>query len=180
MQPPLETRKAVLQAVIVLVVFLVAGAACGWLWHQIWAPAPTGFAYQNEPVFDDDVVFRGTGLYMVIGLTAGLVLCAVATWFFEADEVLTLAAVALGSVAAGWLMVAVGSALGPESMYAAAQGAEDFTVIEANLEAGSLVPWIAFPGGALVGAVVVLVAFTSGPATRSQVAEHPVSDRYEP
>src|SRR3546814_19207665 len=107
MQPPLETRKAVLQAVIVLVVFLVAGAACGWLWHQIWAPAPTGFAYQNEPVFDDDVVFRGTGLYLVIGLPAGLVPGALANWVFEASAVLNLAALAHGSGARRWLVLAV-------------------------------------------------------------------------
>lgn len=154
------SRRAIRQAGIVVAVYLIAGAFCGWLWHHIWAPAPKGFAYHGYPRFDDDLVFRSTGLCLVIGLAAGLLIGLLVTWLFEADEVFTLGAVVVGSLLAGWLMVWVGSSLGPESMFGAAKSAKDFDGVRASLEAGPLVPWVAFPGGSLLGSVLMLVCFT--------------------
>lgn len=154
------SRLALRQSGIVVAAYLIAGAFCGWLWHHLWAPAPKGFAYHDYPRFDDDLVFRGTGLCLLIGLAAGLLISLLVTWLFEADEVFTLGAVVVGSLLAGWLMVWVGSSLGPDSMFEAAKGAKDFDELRASLEAGPLVPWVAFPGGSLLGSVLVLVCFT--------------------
>ncbi|MDT0201271.1 hypothetical protein [Nocardioides sp. AE5] len=156
-----RTARALRQALVVVLTFIVAGVVCGWLWHQVWAPAPEGFVYQHVPRFEDDEVIRSTGLYFLIAAAAGLLLGLVLTWWFEADEVITLAAVVLGALVAGWVMIGMGAWLGPESMEKVAAGAEDWTELKASMEVAGAAPWVAFPGGALAGAFVILVCFRS-------------------
>lgn len=148
------------QPLIVLVAFVVTGAGCGWLWHHLWAPAPTGVAFEGKMYFPDDTVFRGTGLYLLIAVGAGLVLGALLTYLLERDEVLTLVAVVLGAVIAGALMAWVGSMLGPESPQAAADAlTQEPGEVTGALRADPLARWTSFPSGAVVGALFVLVTF---------------------
>ena len=139
-----------------VVIFLVAGALGGWFWHHLWAPAPEGFVYAKIPRFDDDQEFRGTGLYLMISVATGLVIAAVCTAVFERNELWTLAAVIVGAFAAGFVMQAVGHALGPDSASAFAEQAKDYERVRADLHAAWLPVIVGFPAGALLGSVSVL------------------------
>ncbi|QIX26376.1 hypothetical protein ncot_07005 [Nocardioides sp. JQ2195] len=145
---------------IVIGAFVLAGLFCGWLWHQLWAPAPEGVVYGHVPRFEDDKDFRGVGLYFLVAVVAGVLISLVSTFVFERDEVWTLLAVVVGSLAAGGVMLAVGKALGPDSAAEAARRADDFAKVKGDLHA----PWVtvltSFPGGAALGSVVVLTCFT--------------------
>ncbi|MDN5893912.1 MAG: hypothetical protein L0H93_07770 [Nocardioides sp.] len=146
---------------IILATFVLAGLFCGWLWHHLWAPAPTGLAFKGKMYFPDDTIFRGTGIYMLIAIVGGLVLGALLTWLLERDEVVTLVAVLVGAVLAGLVMGMLGSALGPESPQAAADAlTKDPGNVTGNLTVAPLARWTCFPGAAIVGALLVLVTFT--------------------
>lgn len=153
-------RSGLHQALIVAVTFVVAGAACGWLWHQWWQPAPQGFVVDGQAHFADDAVFRGTGLYFLIASVAGLVIGALVTRFFEKDEVWTLAGLVVGALLAGAVMLLVGRALGPDSAAEFAESAKNFEAVTGDLSAAPLAVVVAFPGGALVGAVTMLSLFS--------------------
>lgn len=148
------------QPLVILVVFVVSGLVCGWLWHQLWAPAPTGMGFQGQVYFPDDQVFRATGLYFLTAIVAGVVLGTVLTYLLDRDEVATLVAVVCGALLAGVLMALVGGALGPESAQEAAEQFRDRPgEITGDLAVEPLAMWTCFPGGAVVGALFVLVMF---------------------
>jgi hypothetical protein len=148
------------EVVLVVLAFLLAGAACGWLWHAWWAPAPTGVVIEGQVFFPPDEAFSGTALYMLVAAGAGALLGVVLSLVFERDELWTLAAVVVGAVAAGVVMAQVGHLLGPEDVDRVAARTENFEEVPSDLRAGPLAAYAAFPGGALVGFVVVLVTFT--------------------
>ena len=143
-----------------LAIFVIVGALGGWLWHHLWAPAPEGLVYGGLARFDDDLEFRGTGLYLIIAVLLGLLGGLVCTYFFERHEVWTLAAVALGSVAAAFVMLGVGHTLGPDSAASFAEHADDFETVRGDLHATWLAVGVSFPAGALLGSVTVLSIFT--------------------
>ena len=158
---PQRDRATLLrQVLIVLVTFVVAGLLCGWLWHAWWAPAPQATVFNKRPYFEPDAEFRGTGLYMLIAGLAGLLLGLFFAYFFDRDEVTTLAAVVVGAVVAGLLMAWVGHLLGPENADTVARRTADFEKIDGDLHAGPLAAYVAFPGGAVIGEAAVLVLFT--------------------
>lgn len=160
------------EPLVILVVFLVAGLAAGWVWHQIWAPAPTGVGYQGRTLFSDDVIFEATGLYVLIAIGVGLLVGAVLTYLLERDEVATLLAVVVGALLAGLVMALVGGALGPDSAQAAAeQFSEKPGEVTADLSVVPLAMWTCFPGSAVVGALFVLVTFTRRTPTEPSTAE---------
>ena len=157
-----RTSRATLlrQTLIVLVTFVVVALVCAWIWHAWWAPAPTGVVVGKKVYYEPDEEFRGTGLYMLIAATAGLVLGLLFSFLFEADEVATLAAVVAGGVIAGLVMAWVGHLLGPENAADVARHTADFEKIDGDLRAGPVAAYVAFPGGAVLGSVAVLVTFT--------------------
>jgi hypothetical protein len=157
---------------IILGVFAVAGALAGVVWELLWTP-PTGVAHQGEFVMDGPALraeFGGTGSYVLISAALGLVLGVVLTVLCDEDELVTLIAVAAGAVLAAWLMREVGSALGPPDPRELARTLEDYTELPADLRVrGSA--WVAFPAGALTGALVVLLGVTRhrDPSTKKPV-----------
>ena len=161
------SRRVAIDVVAILVVFAVAGVACGFLWEHIWT-APTGVAYQHKWVLDGGGLpedFSGTGLYALIAAAAGLVLGLVLTLVFDNDEVASLAAIIVGAVLAAYLMWVVGVALGPPDPHTIARTADDFDPIPADLSVHGKSPWLAFPLGALVSAAAVFFLY---PRRRSQ------------
>ena len=148
------------QVLIVLVVFVAAGVVCGWLWHAWWAPAPDAVVVDQRVYYEPDVEFRGTGLYMLVAALAGIALGLLFALLFDRDEVTTLAAVVAGGVLAGLVMAWVGHALGPENAAEVARHTADFEKIDGDLHAGPLAAYAAFPGGAVLGTVAVLITFT--------------------
>ena len=135
------------------------GAACGAVWELWWTP-PTGVVLDHVWYPDLEGVrelFAGTGLYVLIGLAGGVLLGAICAWFFDRVELVTLAAVAAGSVLAAWLMFAVGTALAPADPAAAASTAPDRTELPGTLEVEGDGAFVAFPAGAMTGIAVVFI-----------------------
>lgn len=145
---------------IVLVVFVAAGLVCGWLWHAWWAPAPEAVVVDERVFYEPDVEFRGTGLYMLVAALTGIALGLLFAFLFDHDEVTTLAAVVAGGVLAGLVMAWVGHVLGPENAAEVARRTPDFEKIDGDLHAGPLAAYVAFPGGAVLGDLAVLITFT--------------------
>lgn len=144
--------------VVVLVGFLVAGALAGVVWEWVWSPPP-GFALEGKWVQDGGGLrdsFSGTGTYVVVAAVSGILLGALAGLLFDRSELATLITVAVGALLAGWVMHLVGEALGPPDPDPIAQGAADYTTIPGELTLSGRSPWVAFPGGALIGLMVVL------------------------
>jgi len=99
----------------------------------------------------------GTSLFALVALAGGVLLGAVCAWFFDRVELVTLAAVAAGSVLAAWLMFEVGTALAPPDPAAAASAARDYTELPGALEVEGTGAFVAFPAGALTGLAIVFI-----------------------
>lgn len=146
------------EVAIIVAGFLVAGALAGVVWQWVWSP-PGGFALDGKWVQDGGGLrdsFSGTGTYVVVAAVGGLLLGTLSGLLFDRSELATLLAVAVGALLAGWVMQLVGEALGPPDPDPIARGAEDYTKIPGDLSVLGRSPWVAFPGGALTGLIVVL------------------------
>jgi hypothetical protein len=154
---------AALQALATVAVLAGAGALCGVLWFHLW-DVPLGVVsdgkwYTDEAGLRDD--FAGTGLYVTIAVLAGLLLGALAAWVCDRSELVTLMAVAGGSVLAAYLMLRVGYHLSPPDPQTVARTAADGARVDGALRVHQWPPRLAFPFGALVGLVAVY-SLTSG------------------
>ncbi len=161
----------IVRALAVLVAAAVLGALAGVVWELIWTP-PSGIAYQGKFVLDENGLpgeFSGTGWYVVVAAAAGILLGAGAALATRDGEIVSLAAVALGAVLAGWLMFHVGHALGPPDPGPIAAKADDLTAIVGDLRVGGAglhprpfaldsAAFVAFPAGALMAYAALLLA----------------------
>lgn len=150
------------QVVTIVVGLALVGALAGAVWEWVWTP-PQGVAFEGEFVLDLAGLrsdFSGTGLYVVVGVVAGLLAGAVAGFATRRREVLTLVAVTAGAVLAAWVMLRVGVALGPPDPDPIAAAAEDYTPIVSDLRVVGTSPYVALPGGALLGLIATLLGVT--------------------
>ena len=148
---------AALQGLVTVATFAAVGALCGLLWFHLWQ-VPPGVVSDGEWFTDETGLrgdFAGTGLYVAIAALAGLVLGALAAWFLDRAELVTLVAVAAGSVLAAYLMLRVGYHLSPPDPQVVARTAEDGARVDGALRVHQWPPRLAFPFGALVGLVAV-------------------------
>lgn len=151
--------RALRQVLLVLVGFAVVGALAGVMWEWVWTP-PTGVALGKEFLLDGDGLrgeFSGTAVYVAVASLAGLLVGVLVAVLSDRDELLTLVAVAAGSVLAAWVMLEVGAALGPPDPGPLARTAEDYTPLVDELQVAGRSPFVALPGGALVGLIVIFV-----------------------
>ena len=163
----MSVGRRLARLLVVLVAFAVSGVLAGVVWHALWTP-PSGVYYQDEWVIDaagapQDV--GGTALYVVVGLVAGLVVGFAVTLTSRRDEMLVLAAVAVGSGVAAALMAITGHALGPPDPRPLAAGQEDFTAADADLRVEGTSPYVAYPAGALSAATASFLLL-NGPRRR--------------
>lgn len=145
------------QVLIVLILFAVAGAVGGLLWEWLWAP-PTGVVVNHQWLQDEGGLrddFSGTGTYVAVAAIAGLLIGAAVAVFFDRAELVTLLVVAGGSVLAAWVMYHVGLWVSPPDPGPLAESAKNGTHLPGRLLVSGDSPFVAFPGGALVGLVVV-------------------------
>ena len=157
---PTRSRVVLLQALAIVVVLAIGGALCGVLWFRLWDP-PAGVVSDGQWVTDEAGLragFSGTGGYVAIAAVAGLVLGVLLTLLLDRSELVTLVAVACGSVLAGYLMLEVGMHLGPADPHTLARTAADGTRLDGALRAPGWPPRLAFPLGALLGLLGVLLA----------------------
>ena len=151
-----------LQALAVLAIFAVVGALAGVVWEWLWTP-PTGVVVHHQWLQDETGLrgdFSGTGIYVLVAVVAGLLTGAVVALLLDRSELLTLVAVVVGALLAGWLMHRVGSALGPADPHQLARTARDGTHLPARLVLSGSSATRAFPGGALLGLTVVFLGFS--------------------
>ena len=129
----------ILRTVVVSVVLLVlAGAVAGVVWVWLWTP-PSGVVVDHRWVQDE------TGLLMAVLLAV----------LFDRTEIATLIAVLAGSVLAGWVMYRVGLALSPADPRTLADSVKNGTRLPGRLAVDGGSPFRAFPGGAMLGLVIV-------------------------
>jgi hypothetical protein len=164
---------ASVQALVIVVVFGVVGVGCGWLWYHLW-DAPSGVVsghqwYTNEAGLRAD--FDGVAWYVTIALAAGLVLGILAALLFDRSELVTLAAVVLGSLLAAYLMLRVGTHLSPGDPHELAKTAQDGDKLKGALQVDPWPPRAAFPFGALLGLAFVYL-LSSGRSPKEPRTEH--------
>jgi len=152
-------RRLLLRLVLVLAAFLALGAVAGVVWERLWSP-PTGLVVDNAWYLDADGVqedFSGTGLYVLVALATGALVGLATALTTRGHELATLAVVAAGSVAAAWLMLLTGTALGPPDPRPLADGREDYTEIPSDLRVVGVAPYVALPAGALTTVAVCFI-----------------------
>ena len=74
---------------------------------------------------------------------------------FDKAELVNLAVVLVGSVLAGWVMYRVGLVLSPADPRSLADSVEDGTRLPGRPTVSGISPFQAFPGGAMLGLVIV-------------------------
>jgi hypothetical protein len=164
------------RALLVVAAFAAAGALAGVGWEALW-DAPGGIVYHHKWFLDPsgpDVSFSGTALYVLLALPVGVVLGAGAA-LLRGREALTLGSVLVGSLLAGWLMFAVGHAMGPPDPRVLAAAEPDYTRVPSDLvlaaRKDSTAPYrstafVALPVGALAGLTVVFLTGVKRPRRR--------------
>jgi len=160
------------QALLSVAVLAGVGALAGVVWDWVWTPT-RGVVVNHEWNAGDALglqhEFSATGWYVVIGALAGLVAGIVVAALFDRAPLLTLASVVVGSALAAWLMLVVGTALGPADPAGIARTADDGTRLPQQLEITGASPWIALPVGALIGLIAVFVGLST---RRSRAGMH--------
>jgi hypothetical protein len=169
-------RPLLRHGVVVVVVFLAAGALAGVLWERLW-DAPAGVTYEGswylEPA-GPDVAFQGVALFVLIAFPLGLVL-AVLAGIRRGHELATVLLVLVAAALAGIVMYAVGTSLGPADPQALAAGKPDYTPLSGDLALNApdegLAPYrstalVALPAGAMTGLVATYLFASRGLARR--------------
>jgi hypothetical protein len=158
-----RVTRAIGWTVGLLAVFAGAGAACGLLWHaRLHAPSGVvvgGRWYADPWSSGEQASFASTGYYVVIAVVAGLVLGLVAAWSSRAPELVTLAAVVVGSVVAAGLMMVVGLHGAPPDPASAAAHAADGTRMSGTISRPGRAALIVWPLASILatGAVFLLL-----------------------
>ncbi len=160
-----QLRRAAAQATLCVVVFAAVGALGGVLWRHLWTPAH-GVVQQHlwfPNPFDagEQHDFNGDALYFLVALGSGVVLGVVALVLMRGSELVTLLAVAIGSVVAGLVMWRVGLLGNPADPMQLAKHAADGTKLPSRLHLANAVPLIGYPLGAL-GTLAAVFLTTTG------------------
>lgn len=170
---------AAVQAVVFMAVFALSGALAGFVWERVW-DAPVGVAFQDQWFLEPagpDYSFSGTGWYVIVALVAGALTTIVLAWWWPRHEVMSLAAIVVGSMLAGWVMFTMGHALGPPDPQLLAAGKEDLTAIPSDLTLAGVdgrprlfrldsSAMAAFPIGAMLASIYVFLVDRRHRSTR--------------
>jgi hypothetical protein len=155
-------RQVLPQVLVSLVLLEAAGALAGVVWVWLWTP-PTGVVVDHQWVQDESGLrgdFSATGSYVAVAAVTGLVIAVLLGVLFDKAEIVNLLVVLAGSVLAGWVMYRVGIALSPADPRSLADSVKDGTRLPGRLAVNGVSPFKsypggAFPGGAMLGLVIV-------------------------
>ncbi|GAA4758802.1 hypothetical protein GCM10023350_50880 [Nocardioides endophyticus] len=170
-------KQVVLQLGLVVAALAAVGALAGVVWQWLWTPT-IGVVVDHHWSAGDAIglqhEFSGTGWYVIVALVAGLVAGIAVALLADRVPLLTLAAVVVGSGLAAWLMLVVGTALGPPDPDVAARTADDGTRLPMQLSVTGYSPWGALPSGALLGLLFVFIGLS--PRQQASSVETPPND----
>lgn len=155
----LSGRPAVEVGFVVVALALV-GVLAGVVWEWVWNPTigvVVGHEWSAGSAAGLQQEFSATGWYVVVAAIAGLLAGIAVALVADRAPLLTLLGVVVGSALAAWLMLVVGSALGPPDPARAARTAHEGTRLPNDLTVSGWSPLFALPTGALVGLVVVFI-----------------------
>lgn len=163
-------RSAGLSVVVGAVLAAVLGALGGFLWWTWWGPAPEGKVYDTaagptwypDP-FDPGITrdFSATATYVVVGFGLALLLGLVAGWVSRDTALVGVATVVVASALAAVVMTLVGISQSPADPQDKASKETIGTVLPGHLEVAGFTPYLAWPVGALLGYLVVMLSITS-------------------
>jgi hypothetical protein len=160
------------QVLAILGLFAALGAAAGWVWFQLWDAPPgvvaDGAWYPDPYMPGQRADFDGVALYVLVALVAGALGGLVSSLLLARQEIATLVAVAARAGRAAWLLVLVGSALGPADPAVLARTADDGTKLSGALDVTGVSPYLAFPAAALFVLLMVFLATLGGPRLPQQ------------
>lgn len=157
-RPPAGPWPALLrQAALVVLLCAVVGAVAGYVWFRVWDPQ-VGVVYDGVWYLDEQGLrdeFPATGWFVVVGAVTGLLLGVASAFLARRSELVTLAALVVGSALATYLMWRVGLALGPPDPDVLARAADDADRLPGQIEVSGRSPFLALPGVALAALTVV-------------------------
>lgn len=159
-----STGGARQDALVVIGVFLALGVLGGLLWPVLVDPAEFTKLASGGAMGENELgkQFGADGWFVVIGFLAALAAGLGLTAWRSRDPLLTSLLLLVGAAAAAGVMALVGHWTGPgdpgQALRAAAVGAK----VPESLDVDSFSIYLAWPFGALVGALFVLLG-TSAP-----------------
>lgn len=147
----------------IVIGFALVGLVAGFLWEAVWTP-PTQVVQKHAVYYADYEslrrVFTGTGLYVLISLVGSALSALVATLLTRRRELLTLAAILVGSTLAGFVMWRAGVSRGPADPLTIAAHAADGTQVKGPLQVSGSSPFLVWP---MVSMLVVALVFFGWP-----------------
>jgi hypothetical protein len=170
-----SVRAVLIDVLVILGVFALAGALVGIVWPHLVAPVRvtrTDFGLlTGETALANR--FATDGWFAVLGGVVGLVLGGLLTWWRRSEEVFTVIAVALGAAAASVIAAWVGYQLGPDDPTTVLRHAKVGTTALDVVKVSATAAYFVWPVMALVGALVVLWGrpARSAPATQTHVVQ---------
>jgi hypothetical protein len=148
---------------LTLVGYAVLGAVSGVVWEWVWTP-PVNVIRDHQVFYSSYEslrrVFSGTGLYVVVGAAASALLSLAVCLLARARELVTLAAVLVGSVMAAAVMRQVGLLLGPADPKDVARTATHDQTVLGQLKVEGFSPYLVWP---MVGLFVLALVFFAWP-----------------
>jgi hypothetical protein len=179
---------------VVFGVFLVLAVVGAVLWWQL-VDLPMAMLSNGRVVIAPNDLTQEIGIdgwYALIALAGGLLAGAGLTAWRRTDPLVTVAAIGLAAVLAGWVMRALGQLLGPANPVTALKGAHSGATAPVRLVLhASGVVWL-WPTAAALGALVWLYlasgprserragsvpSSTTGPAAAASTESHPGTPR---
>jgi hypothetical protein len=151
-------RTAVVDAVVVLVWFAMAGVVGGVVWWQVTSLPKITRAGDSASQAPDQLVNQVgiDGWFFVVALAGGLLSGIVLLAWRRRDPLLMILLVALGGGLAAWVTVRTGLALGPSPELAALRDLAEGDKVSMQLKLHAPGIALVWPIAALVGALLQL------------------------
>lgn len=154
-----QRHPARTDVLVVLGVFLLLGVLGGLLWPVLVTPAEFTKLASGGAMGENELgkQFGADGWFVVIGFLAALAAGLVLTAWRSRDPLLVSLLLLVGAAAAAAVMALVGHWTGPGDPGAALRAARVGSTVPESLDVDSFSIYLAWPFGALVGALFVLV-----------------------
>jgi hypothetical protein len=158
------------------------GAVGGWLWWAWWGPAPQGKIYDTvagkawypDP-FDPGITrdFSGTATYVVVAFGLALLLGLVGGWLARNKAVAGIIAVLVGAGLGVLVMTLLGESFSPPDPATLLAGHKVGDTLPGHLAVSSWTPYLAWPVGAMLAYLVLMLSFNPSTTGESVRPEQP-------